>query len=85
MLPKNNTISDVRWMANSINCANNSGDPYGIRWCPLSCDHIWFWESNPPNISNISSFIIKYLTSIGRSCNMRGLLMEDDKKIQKCW
>eukprot|EP01084_Bolivina_argentea_P093420 168024_1 len=79
------------WGANSMDCAHSNGDPYGVRWCAPHCDavlreHIWFWQPNPPPISSTSNLIMKYLTSVGRSCNlilniapnMTGLLIEDD-------
>ena len=70
---------------------NYAGTPYGERYCPAHCDavlreHIWFWHENPPPVSSTTSLISKYLTSIGRGCNlildiapnMTGLLLQDD-------
>eukprot|EP01083_Nonionella_stella_P132269 402074_1 len=79
------------WCANGINCGPPEGNPYGVRWCASHCDivlreHIWFWEPNPPPVSSVTTLVTKYLTSIGRGCNMildmapnrTGLLMEED-------
>ena len=83
------------WAANQENCDNGpyQGISTGERFCPQHCDmvlreHIWFWQPDPPPITNISKMISMYLTSIGRGCNLildmapnnTGLLLQDDIK-----
>ena len=81
------------WGANQEDCGIDQGTPNGDRFCAAHCDmvlreHIWFWQPNPPPITNITQMISMYLTSIGRGCNLildmapntTGLLLEDDIK-----
>ena len=63
------------WAASTDNCDTGpyQGTPDGDRFCPAHCDmvlreHIWFWQEDPPPITNITQMVSMYLTSIGRGC-----------------
>ena len=52
------------------------GTPNGTRYCPAHCDavlreHYWFWAPDTEkHIQPVQTLIQKYLTSLGRGCNM---------------
>lgn len=59
--------------------AGHHGDPHGKMYAPPSCDavlreHCWFGgDAYPPGrckLSNTSNLVRKYLTSVGRNCNL---------------
>jgi alpha-L-fucosidase len=59
--------------------AGHHGDPHGKMYSPPSCDavlreHCWFGgDAYPPGhckLSNTSNLVRKYLTSVGRNCNL---------------